>query len=438
MDFERLSQWLEARGSSGDAGFRRSVTRSLSREEIRGIREKLERLLLENIIPFWYPRTLDLECGGYRINHGLSGQWRGSANKRLVAQARVLWFFSRLQGSAYAKPEFAEAARHGFEFLADKMWDQEFGGFYWEVNEAGDEAVLPQKHIYGQAFALYGISEYALSTGDEKGTKLAGQLFDLMEHHAHDESSGGYVESFGREWNPARFEQRDLAHLQRSAKTMNTHLHLLEATTRFLAISDDTVARKRVAELLFILSNSVLRKEVGVCTDLHEENWRPRLSPTANEVSYGHNLENIHLLLEAMRALELPQGPLLDLGRVLTEQSTRHGFDHKKGGFYSSGPLNRPASRREKIWWVEAESLLAMLEMFCLTGEEMFLGPFLKTLDWIVQYQADWERGEWYEFVTPGGEAGGVKAGPWKCPYHNGRAMIRGLELLDTCAGTIS
>ena len=99
--------------------------------ELGVIQQRLEKLLLENILPFWYPQTIDKERGGYRLNHDVEGKWRGPSPKALVTQARTLWFFSRLCNSPYGKPEYLEAARHGFEFLRDRMWDQEYGGFYW-------------------------------------------------------------------------------------------------------------------------------------------------------------------------------------------------------------------------------------------------------------------------------------------------------------------
>jgi cellobiose epimerase len=431
MLIARVRQWLGPRTYPERAGSRPSALRSLQREEIREIREKLEKLLLKNIVPFWYPRVLDVGNGGYLLNHDLAGQSKGGTNKRLVAQARTLWFFSRLLRTRYTRPEYAEAARHGFEFMAARMWDEKCGGFYWEVSPPGDRATLPYKHLYGQAFALYAISEYAASTGDQRSKELASRLFEVMERRAHDKKYGGYAESFGREWNPESAELGGLAIRQPRAKTMNTHIHLLEAVTRYCEVSGDSLGRERLVELMVILSNSVLRKASGICTDRHEEDWRPLLASTATEVSYGHNMESIHLLMETSRVLGLPHEPLLDFYRTLTEYSIRHGFDDKRGGFFSSGPLNGAANRLEKIWWVEAESLLSMLELFCLTGEEMFLGPFLKTLDWIVNFQADWENGEWFERITPDARPAGVKAGPWKCPYHNGRAVIRSLELLD-------
>lgn len=65
-------------------------------QDLLGIKERLERVLTENIIPFWYPKVIDLEYGGYRLNHDIQGRWKGLTNKHLVTQARTVWFFSRL------------------------------------------------------------------------------------------------------------------------------------------------------------------------------------------------------------------------------------------------------------------------------------------------------------------------------------------------------
>lgn len=133
----------------------------------------LEKLLLENILPFWYPGVIDEEHGGYRLNHDAEGQWLGPSDKALVTQARAVWFFSRLFNSKYGKPEQLEAARHGFRFLKSKMWDHEHGGFYWSVSNDGSEAVESQKHLYGQGFGLYALAEYVRASRDPEAVELA-------------------------------------------------------------------------------------------------------------------------------------------------------------------------------------------------------------------------------------------------------------------------
>lgn len=160
----------------------------------------VEWILTENIIRFWYPEVIDKHDGGYRLNHGLDGRWRGPANKSLVTQARTLWFFSRLMNSDYRSDEYLAAARHGYEFMRDRMWDKEFGGFYWELDSAGHTAVDPKKRLYGQAFVLYALTEYVRASGDPAGKAAAAQFFELIETKAHDARHGGYRENFRHDW----------------------------------------------------------------------------------------------------------------------------------------------------------------------------------------------------------------------------------------------
>jgi mannobiose 2-epimerase len=397
-------------------------------------RNSLERVLTKNIIPFWYPGIIDTSDGGYRLNHDAVGTWRGPANKCLVTQARTLWFFSRLVNSKYGTCEYLAAAKHGYEFLRDKMWDQQFGGFSWEVDSSGHTVVRREKGIYGQAFALYALTEFATASGDSSAKFMAKEIFRLMEAKAHDKRFGGYRDILERDWTPLSSSPAANEDDRVPIKRMNTHLHLLEAMTTFVTLTDEPLARQRLIELILVNSNTVLRKDVGACTDKYLENWQPLDTPNNNRVSYGHDVENIWLLMEACKTAGLAENLLLDLYRTLFNYALEHGFDRKNGGFYHSGSFNSPADRREKIWWVQAESLVAALEMYRLTGEQLYWDCFSLVLKWVVQHQVDWQNGDWHEAIDRNGRFSGMKAGPWKGPYHNGRAMLQCLNLLELCS----
>jgi mannobiose 2-epimerase len=242
----------------------------------------------------------------------------------------------------------------------------------------------------------------------------------LIEINAHDKSHGGYLDVLERDWSPASGTM---------VKRMNTHIHLMEAMTTFLAFTHEPRARDRLIELIFVNSNSVVRKDSGACTDRYLQDWQLIQGAEGDRVSYGHDVENIWLLVEACGAVGIATSLLLDLFRKLFEYALHHGFDWRNGGFYASGPLNAPADRREKVWWVQAEGLVAALQMYRLTGETVYWNCFLQTLDWIVKHQVDWEHGDWHERVAPDGTPTGMKAGPWKSAYHNGRAMLECLKL---------
>ena len=213
-------------------------------------------------------------------------------------------------------------------------------------------------------------------------------------------------------------------------KLMNTHLHLLEAFTTFYRASKLPLARERLLELINIESNAVVRKNLGACTDKYDRDWTPRLDGDYARVSYGHDIENVWLLIDACDAAEVSSYPFIDLYRTLFDYSLKYGYDRANGGFYDSGPFNQPADKRSKIWWVEAEAIVSALYMNHLTKDSKYLPIFEKTANFIEENMVDWQHGEWHGEITPEGTPRGDKANAWKAGYHNGRAMIECLEIL--------
>jgi len=395
----------------------------------RMYRPRLETNLVHNIAAFWYPQTIDRTNGGYILNHDLAGRVRGPGVKMIVTQARMVWLFSHLARSGYGRPEYRDAADVGYRFLREKMWDPIHGGFYWQVDATGEKRLRPKKHLYGQSFGLYALSEYSLATGRKDALELATRLFNLMEEKAHDPAFGGYQEWFNEDWTPAPTDEMSYMG-NPEFKLMNTHLHLLEAMTCFYRASRLPLARERLLELIAIESNAVVRKGLGACTDKYRRNWEPVLTGNFARVSYGHDLENIWLLADACDAAGVSNYPLVDLYRALFDYALKYGYDEAQGGFYNSGPFNQPADDRNKTWWVQAEALVSALYLHRLTHDPKYLRVFEQTSDWVEKHQVDWAHGEWFETVTPNGSPQGDKASIWKAGYHNGRAMMECLGIL--------
>jgi mannobiose 2-epimerase len=391
---------------------------------------KFEKILTENIASFWHTKSIDRANGGYTINFGPKGEPKGEGTKMIVTQARTVWLFSRLARAGYGGKEYIDAADVGYRFLREKMWDAKNGGFYWEVDATGDKKLKPRKHLYGQSFGLYAISEYYLATQRKDVLEFAVRFFNLLEAKSHDDIYGGYVEFFNEDWTPAPASESSYMGAEAGLKLMNTHLHLLEAMTTFYRASKLPLARERLLELINIESNAVVRKNLGACTDKYERDWTPRLEGDYARVSYGHDIENVWLLMDACEAAGVSNHPFLDLYRALFDYSLKYGYDDANGGFYDSGPFNQPADRRGKVWWVQSEAIVSALYMHRLTQDPKYLPIFEKTSDFIEKNMVDWENGEWHATITPEGKPQGDKANTWKAGYHNGRAMIECLQIL--------
>lgn len=401
------------------------------RERLRG---KLEAILDENIVPFWFPDCIDEKHGGYLAECNLSGEWETGRNKNLVSQSRILWFASKLINFGRTSDENIQWAQHGFQFLKDRLLDKKHGGFFWEVDGRNGEPTMPDKHLYGQAFALYALSEFALATGDTNARTMARQLFEVLDEHAHDSVHGGFHEFFRSDWQPADSSKPSYMGHPPDVKQLNTHLHLMEAFTRYASLDDSELIRERLTELIQIQSGTVVNEEEHCCTDVYSTDWQRYDGDRYNQVQYGHDLENVWLLIEANRTVGAANTPFLELYETLFLNAVRYGWDVSKSGFYFRGrPLKR-AHIRGKTWWVQAEALLSALHMYYLTGQAMYFQIFEQMLAWIDRRQVDWSGGEWYTRIEASGAPSGSKASDannrWKTPYHNGRAVIHCLELL--------
>jgi mannobiose 2-epimerase len=390
----------------------------------------LEKNLEEAVVRFWYPRVLDRTHGGYRVAFDAAGAPAADGSKMIVTQARMLWLFARLARAGHRSADMREAAAHGYRFLDDRMWDRRHGGYVWEVDETGARVTDATKVIYGEAFALYALAEYHRATGDPGALARATELFDLIDGRARDPLYGGYYELFEPDWSSPPVTRASPIGGPPGAKLMNTHLHLLEAFAEYYRASGSARARDRLFELVAIQGSTVVRKDLTACTDEYRRDWTPILEGAGAQVSYGHDIENIWLLADAVETLGQSNALWLDLYRRLFDYSYRHGYDAAQGGFFYRGGFNEPARERQKVWWVEAEALMSALTMYRLTKEATYADVFEQTLRWVMNHQTDWQTGEWFAEVHPDGSTTGVKADRWKEGYHNGRALIGSIEII--------
>jgi len=159
-------------------------------------------------------------------------------------------------------------------------------------------AERPQKQTYSQAFAIYAFTEYHQAAGDASALALARELFRLVESKTRDTIRGGYLDACAADWG-ALTDMRLGAEDMNAPKTMNTHLHVLEAYTTLHASWPDPELRTALQHTLETFCDRILDPKThhfGLFFDLE---WRS----LSDQVSYGHDVEGSWLLLEAAEQL---------------------------------------------------------------------------------------------------------------------------------------
>jgi len=383
---------------------------------------------LTSILSWWTEKMVDKTNGGFYGKIDGHNQLRPNADKGVILNTRILWSFSAA-AILTKKSEHKNIAQRAFEYLEKHFIDNKNGGLFWMLDFKGNP-IQTKKQIYAQAFGIYGFSEYYHLTKNKKAIELAIQLFEAIENYSFDKNHGGYFEAFTENWQPIedlRLSEKDA----NEAKTMNTHLHILEAYTNLYLVFPSIKVGKALRGLIeCFLEQFIVEKPYPSGSQfkhLHlffDEKWNSK----SNAISYGHDIECSWLLQEAAEVLDddllLQKVKLVAL--EMAEVTLGNGFDESGGIMYERENTHFD---KEKHWWVQAEAVVGFFNAYEISKEEKFLDASLQCWNFIKKYILDKENGEWVWSIFPDGKINQKedKVGAWKAPYHNGRM---GLEIL--------
>jgi mannobiose 2-epimerase len=403
----------------------------------------IRRMLRDELTNHWYPHAVEKTRGGFHQNLARDWSDRPDEGAMIVYQSRMTW-----TAAAYAdfdkerREEFLGYARHGIAFLDEVMRDREHGGFHWIVGPDGrpDPRLGDEKHVYGISFVVYAGSKVRAVGGDERALKVARDAFDWLEVHAHDAEFGGYYEALKRDgtpittWDPSAPLQRRLDRLgiYYGFKTMNSHIHMLEALAELSRVDPRPVVKERLREVFEIVRDKIA-VEPGALNLYLTRKWQ---AIPAHD-SFGHDIETAYLLVEAAEALGLGDDEhTWKVARSLVDHALEWGWDEEYGGFYDKGEsFAGTAFATNKVWWTEAEGLNALMVMHKRYGSQTdrYARAFRKQWDSIRKTLIDPEYGGWYWETTREGRlvGDGSKANAWKANYHTSRALMNVTRLYE-------
>ena len=424
--------WL-TRGLRGRAG---PVDPSCSedapqRDELLRQAQRCRRILKSSIVDFYLSGCIDRDNGGY-LENLRDNRFVPTGEKFLTMQGRQLWFFSTLVREGIETDAALAAARAGIDFLQDKMLDRRHGGYFAKVSDAG-RPTDRRKHVYLNAFALFGLVAFYRATADEHALTAAKHLFHVLEEKAHDRQHGGYLECFAEDWSPPADRSEHVYVGPAGMKTYNTHLHALEALTALYQAWPDPVVRERLTELVVINAMTVRHPQHACNLAVWHPDWRVDQSQHLL-ASYGHDVECVWMVLDAVRFLGFSPWLLQGWAEAMCGYGLRFGYDTTHGGFFYAGPPGQRAADTNKEWWVQAEALIAMLEMYRLTKEPRYYSTFRRTLDFIESHQVASEGSWWATCAADGTPKSTQRSSMWQGAYHSGRSMIRCAKLLEDLA----
>ncbi len=380
---------------------------------------------LENILTWWSSNMIDRQHGGFYGRIDGYGKLHPEADKGVILNTRILRTFSAAARNTGNAAHRAVAER-AYDYLVSHFVDAQNGGVYWMLDFRGNP-VEPKKQVYAQAFAVYSLSEFFLLTQRQEVIELAGAIFHLIEKHSLDRSRDGYFEAFARDWSPPgdfRLSEKDA----NEAKTMNTHLHVLEAYMTLYRATGKEEVRASLKGLILLFLEKFIDPTTAHLRLFFDENWVLK----SDKISFGHDIETAWLLTDAAEALG--DAGLLDKTHAaairIADRTLSAGFDPANGGLWNEADA-RGLTDCDKEWWPQIEAVVGLLHVWKITGAPRYVEAALRSWNFIERYLLDRDRGEWFWGLKADGtpDRDHDKAGPWKCPYHNGRGCLEIMKL---------
>jgi len=383
---------------------------SIATDNLLGLKTDLSQEL-NSVLSYWINNSIDLAQGGFFGSVNNQNIPDKDAAKGVVLHSRILWTFSAAYNIT-PRQVYLQTAERAYKYILDKFIDHEYGGVYWSVDAAGN-MLDGKKQIYGLAFAIYGLTEYFKVTNDNHALNIAIELYKNIEEYSFDNNANGYIEAFARDWN-------DLEDLRLSAKdsnerkTMNTHLHIIEAYANLYSVWPNNVLKGRIINLLYLFDHYFISKENFHLHLFFNDAWQPK----SLLQSFGHDIEAAWLLQQCAEIIH--DDNLIDRFKELALPITNaaaEGLDSDGGLWYEYEPSSKELIA-EKHSWPQAEAMIGFMNAFQLTGDYSYAQKVLGVWEFVKKHIRDDQYGEWFWGVYHGYSLKKKnKVGFWKCPY---------------------
>lgn len=375
--------------------------------------------LLEDCVPFWFPRSVDTEHGGFLHCFDRDGSLLDT-DKSVWAQGRMSWMLLSLYNTLDRRPEWLEWAESGLRFLELHCVDRSdpLGRMYFHVARDG-QPIRKRRYAYSEAFAAIAYAAHAKATGAAASATRARELFELFVKW-----------SFTPGLMPPKFT--DARPMVGIAPRMIT---LVTAQELAANVGDDEGLRTWRDRCI----DEIERLFVKPHLDCVMENVAPDGGILdhfdGRTLNPGHAIEAAWFVMHegALRK----DDRLVELGCQMLDGMWVRGWDREFGGiFYFRDVHDKPVQEYwhdMKFWWPHDEALIATLMAWKLTGQERYLEMHDELRAWAFGNFGDEDLGEWFGYLhRDGSPSTTLKGNMWKSFFHHPRALWMCLRLSES------
>ena len=383
--------------------------------ELEALRDFYTGQLLNDTVPFWFPRSYDHEHGGFLLMRDADGQLIDD-DKAVWIQGRATWLLSTLYNSVVQSPEWLEGAKLGYDFLNRHCFDTD-GRMFFHVARNG-APIRKRRYFFSETFAVIAMAGYARATGSEEAAARARELFGKCVEYA---TTPGLLDP--------KFEPT------RPAKGIGVPMILLNTAQQLRDTIGDPRCDALISQWIDEIEKYFVKDDIRCVME--------QVAPDGSIIDHidgrtlnpGHAIEGAWFILhEAVHRGNDPR--LIHLGCRMLDYMWERGWDHQHGGIlYFRDVYNKPVQeywQDMKFWWPHNEAIIATLLAYLVTGNPKYAEWHRMVHDYSYTRFHDKENGEWYGYLHRDGSiAQTAKGNLFKGPFHLPRQEWYCMQILN-------
>ena len=370
--------------------------------------EFYRKQLLNDTLPFWFPRAVDEKHGGFVHCFDHAGELVDD-DKSVWAQGRMSWMLLTLYQECERRTEWLNWAESGLRFLEEKCVDPADGRMYFHVARDGTP-LRKRRYAFSESFAAIAHAAHAAATSSDAAAARARHWFGRFT-----------------DWNftpgriPPKFTgARPLEGIGTrmitlvTAQELRKHLGNDPFLTTWIDRCLDDIARLFVKPELQVVMECVT-PDGGISDHFDGRTLNP-----------GHAIEAAWFVLD--EAAHRNDAQLQQLGLGMLDWMWHRGWDPDHGGlFYFRDVHHKPVQEYwhdMKFWWPHDEALIATLLAYQICGDQKYLTWHETLREWAFQHFGDPQHGEWFGYLRRDGTPSNtLKGSLWKSFFHHPRAL---------------
>lgn len=381
------------------------------------LRDFLKSHLIQDVVPFWMTYGLDKENGGLFSCINDEGVVQ-SSDKFIWSQTRGLWTFSALYNHIQSREEWLDVAHGIFRFLAAHGRNKQ-GYWIFRTNDKG-KMLQDAESIVTDAFAIFGLVEYAKATGNKEAVAMAIETYHTVCERLNKPDSYKTVP-------------------YPTPTGMNAQRERMQFSLAFCElgrlVSDAKIEAHGLALGREVIDHFARWDREVLLEYLNFDNT-PAKTPAGRAMVPGHAIESCYFQI-----LNFAGTDEADYAQRACEPirwALEKGWDKKYGGLFlgidadSKTPVYWKNADM-KLWWPHAETLPGCLLAYEQCGQQWCLDWYWKVHDWSFSHFPVKGYGEWTQRLDRTGQhkIDTVVALPVKDPFHLQRALILAIESLE-------